>query len=127
MQSRQAINMRKAREHRRQIGLCLTCGARASRKGKTECFACAEMRNNKKRNRRLENIRHGRCVRCGEPHGGSRKKTCETCLIASVMNGKQRAAIDPRNRPVAPVNYDHGNAWYLTFDAECPTRASLYK
>lgn len=79
-----------------------------------------------RRRLREERNRAGLCISCGLHPVRENRRTCVECGLR--QNTKRRVnrklqgprEAKPENIQIAP------NAWYLTFDAGCPTQKRLY-
>ena len=82
------ISMRKLREERKLLGLCVSCGAEKADKKVLNCKSCRDKRNKHEREMRRYRKEKSLCSKCGKKldRAGS---YCNEC-VSKVTDGTRR-------------------------------------
>jgi hypothetical protein len=79
-----------------------------------------------RRRKRAERSASGICIVCGVHQSRENRRSCSECGRTNAARQRKRAEV--RDCPKKQVEAIKCNpeAWYMTFDAGCPTMKSLY-
>ena len=76
------ISYRNRYYERKENGICVSCGKRDARKGRTRCTLCGQKDIARKHHQfppRSERPAHGLCYICGQPLGDTSSSLCRSC------------------------------------------------